>query len=122
MILADTSVWVDHLRSGDANLADALAKNRIAVHPFIIGELACGNLRNRGELLNLLARLLSIPVAAHDEVMGFIEARQLMGRGIGYVDVHLLASVLLQPPARLWTRDRRLGDVAATLGIRAELP
>jgi hypothetical protein len=94
----------------------------VVVHPFVIGEIACGHLRNRGEVLDLLRRLPGIAVATHAEVRAFIEARQLMGRGIGYVDVHLLASVLLDPPTRLWTRDGPLAKLAAEMGIRHTVP
>jgi predicted nucleic acid-binding protein len=118
MILADTSVWVDHLRSGEAELGEALEANDVVIHPFIVGELACGNLRNRREVLYLLGKLPALPLATHDEAVDFIEHRKLMKRGIGYVDVHLLASVVLMPYTRLWTRDRRLADIAAELGVR----
>lgn len=118
MILADTSVWVNHLRAGDRDLADALEASTVVVHPFIVGEIACGNLRNRREVLELLGKLPALTVASHEEAVAFIERRRLMGRGIGYIDVHLLASVVLDPPARLWTRDRRLARVAGELGVR----
>lgn len=117
MILVDTSVWVDHLREGDARLAAALDKGTVCTHPFVLGELACRNLRNRREVLDHLARLPVLPVATHAEALALIERRALMGRGIGYVDVHLLGSVLLDGTARLWTRDRRLHGVAAELGV-----
>jgi len=117
VILADTSVWVDHLRVGDARLAETLGRATVFVHPFVIGELACGRLRNRTEVLGLLRRLPAVPVATDDEALRFVEARRLMGRGIGWVDVHLLASTLLSGGARLWSRDRRLAAVAADLGV-----
>ncbi len=117
MILADTSVWIDHFRSGDATLARELDAGRILIHPMVIGELSCGMLRNRAQILDLLGRLPAMPVATHDEAMLFLEQRRLMGRGIGLVDVHLLASVALGPPARLWTRDRPLATVAAALSL-----
>lgn len=117
MILVDTSVWVEHLRAGAPRLAKALDSGVVYVHPFVIGELACGNLRNRIEVLDLLSNLPSLRVATHDEAMEFIERRRLMGRGIGYVDVHLLASVVLGAPVRLWTRDLRLAAVATELGV-----
>jgi predicted nucleic acid-binding protein len=117
VILADTSVWVDHLRSGVPELADALKGQQVLCHPFVIGELACGNLRHRREVLDLLRKLPALPSATDDEALALIEGRALMGRGIGLVDVHLLASVLLEPPARLWTRDRQLGMVASELGV-----
>ncbi|HEX7124710.1 MAG TPA: type II toxin-antitoxin system VapC family toxin [Thermodesulfobacteriota bacterium] len=119
MILVDTSVWVDHLRRGDAALAAALEAVEVCIHPFVLGELACGTLRNRREVLELLARLPGVPVATDEEALEFIERRALMGRGIGYIDVHLLASAALAGTVRLWTRDRRLAAVAADLGLAA---
>ena len=117
MILVDTSVWVDHLRTGDEGLATLLNSAQVLIHPFILGELACGNLRNRYEVLTLLADLPGITVAADTEVLFFIEQHSLMGRGIGYIDAHLLAAVTLGSPARLWTRDKRLASVATDLGL-----
>lgn len=120
MILVDTSVWVEHLRSGNATLASELGAGRVLAHPLVIGELACGTLRNRREVLDLLGRLPSVPTATHDEALDFLERRALMGRGIGFVDVHLLASAALAVPARLWTRDRRLAAVAVELDLAWE--
>ena len=117
MILVDTSVWIDHLRSGTRPLAAALEQGLVLAHPFIVGELACGNLKNRREVLQLLEELPRAPVATEPEVLDFIEQRRLMGRGLGYIDVHLLASVALAGSARLWTRDRRLAAVAGTLKL-----
>lgn len=117
MILVDTSVWIDHLRSGEAALATALQGGRVLIHPFVLGELACGNLENRGEVLRLLGALPAAPTATDPEVLGLIERRALMGRGIGYIDVHLLASTALTADARIWTRDRRLATVAAELEL-----
>jgi predicted nucleic acid-binding protein len=117
VILIDTSIWIEHLRSGNPELAGALEVGRVLTHPFIIGELACGNLKNRREVLDLLKRLPAVPTATHGEVMAFIEQRALMGRGIGYVDAHLLASVALATPARLWTRDKPLAAVAVELDL-----
>jgi predicted nucleic acid-binding protein len=117
VILVDTSVWIDHLRSGLPELASLLERGQVLYHPFVRGELACGNLRDRGEVLELLGRLPAAPVASDDEALAFIERRGLMGRGIGYVDVHLLAAVALSGTARLWTRDRRLESVAGELGL-----
>lgn len=116
MILADTSVWIDHLRSGDARLASLLEQSHILGHPFVTGELACGRIQNRALVLDLLHQLPQATVASDSEVLEFIERRALAGRGIGYVDAHLLASVALSAPARLWTRDRRLAQVAKSLG------
>jgi predicted nucleic acid-binding protein len=120
VILVDTSVWVDHFRSGVARLAQVLEAGQVLAHPFVIGELACGNLQNRREVLDLLGRLPSVPMATHAEALGFLEARSLMGRGIGFVDVHLLASAALATPARLWTLDRRLSAVASELHLGYE--
>lgn len=117
MILADTSVWIDHLRLGDPRLARALDAGEVLVHPFVIGELACGNIRNRANVLDFLGRLPAAPVATHEEAMIFLERHHLMRRGIGLVDVHLLASVALGAPARLWTRDRRLAAVGEELKL-----
>ena len=117
MILVDTSVWIDHLRQVDPTLVAALEAGQVLVHPFVIGELACGNLTNRREVLALLQALPRSPLASEGEVLGFIENRRLMGRGIGYVDVHLLASAALDGNATLWTRDRRLAAVAADLAL-----
>ena len=115
MILADTSVWVDHLRRSDAALRAALEANEICIHPMVIGELACGNLRNRTILANL-QMLPQSTVATHDEALAMIEQHKLMGRGVGFVDVHLLASAKLSK-AKLWTRDKRLAGVAAEFDL-----
>ena len=112
MILVDTSVWVEHLRVGNEALSRLLDDRQVWAHPFIVGELACGNLEDRSEILSRLGHLPSVPVATHSEVLFFIERNRLTGLGIGYVDLHLLAAVALAPPARLWTRDRRLEAVA----------
>lgn len=117
MILVDTSVWVDHLRAGDAELVAVLARSMVLTHPFVIGELACGNLRNRTEVLRLLQDLPQVPVADDAEVLLFIERHRLMGRGIGYVDTHLLAATAFAAPAQLWTRDQRLASVAHDLAL-----
>jgi predicted nucleic acid-binding protein len=116
VILVDTSVWIDHFRGELQGLVDILDRGDVVIHPFVIGELACGSLSNREETLALLQQLRSITVAEHDEVMSFIVRRRLYGRGIGYVDVHLLASVALDE-ARLWTKDRRLRELAGSLGL-----
>jgi hypothetical protein len=116
MILVDTSVWVDHLRSNDPALVRALEAGIVVTHPFVVGELACGNLKNRSEVLALLQELPAAPVATDAEALAFIEAQSLMGRGIGYVDVNLLASTALATDT-LWTRDRRLASVAGDLQL-----
>jgi predicted nucleic acid-binding protein len=117
VILVDTSVWVDHLRKGESLLAAALEKELVLTHPFIIGELACGNIRNRTEFLDLIGRLPEPPVATDKEVLELIVARKLSSKGIGYIDTHLLASTLLMPNARLWTKDRQLSAVASILRV-----
>jgi predicted nucleic acid-binding protein len=119
VILADTSVWIEHLHHREPRLAAALEWQSVFVHPFVVGELACGTLRNRTTVLTFLNELPKAPVATHAEAMAFLDARQLMGRGIGYVDVHLLASATLSTGTRLWTLDRRLSEVALELGISA---
>lgn len=119
-VLADTSVWVDHLRMSNVTLTALLEDERVAVHPFVTGELACGNLRNRQEVLDLLGAMPVAPVATAYEALSFIERHRLMGRGIGYVDVHLLASVSLLSDARLWTLDKRLDAVARGLKLAAD--
>ena len=120
MILVDTSVWVDHLRSGDETLASLLESSRVLMHPFILGELACGNLRRRNQVLTLLGHLPRITVASNEEALLFIERHRLMGKGIGFVDVHLLAAVALECGARLWTRDRRLHAQARRLRLACD--
>ena len=115
MILADTSVWIDHLRHGDTELAAALQQSQIMVHPFVLGELACGNLKARTQLLSLLESLPTATMASDHEVLALIEKHALMGRGIGYIDAHLCASARLSG-AQLWTRDKRLHAVAFELG------
>jgi hypothetical protein len=119
MILVDTSIWVDHLRRADYDLSDHLAHRRVLTHPFVIGELALGNLRDRDEVLRSLADLRQAVLATDKETMEFIDRHRLMGSGIGYVDAHLLAAVALTPPARLWTRDARLATVAQRLSLAA---
>jgi hypothetical protein len=115
MILVDTSVWVDHLRRGDAGLAALLDDDLVLVHPFVIGEIACGVLSDRSRTLELLANLPAATSAESDEVLAFVEQHRLFGRGIGYIDAHLLASVALMPGSALWTRDRRLHAAALAL-------
>jgi hypothetical protein len=122
MILADTSVWIDHLREGAPPLAAALDAGTVLMHPFVLGELACGQLQNRGEVLALLRELPAVPTATDEEVLEYIERRALMGRGVGYIDVHLLAAVSLAGTAKLWTRDARLAAVAADLQLALPEP
>jgi predicted nucleic acid-binding protein len=117
VILVDTSVWVDHLRGTERNLAGALNAGLVLMHPFVLGELACGNLGNRRKVLRLLGALPSAPVATDDEALLYIERHSLMGRGIGWVDVHLLAAAALAESTTLWTRDARLRGVATDLSL-----
>ncbi|MHB1665567.1 MAG: type II toxin-antitoxin system VapC family toxin [bacterium] len=111
MILVDTSVWISHLREGNNELISLLNKNEVLCHPFIVGEIACGNLKNRTEIIYLLNSLPSAIVAEPEEILQFIENNELMGKGLGYIDIHLLASALLTH-TRLWTLDKRLDDIA----------
>ena len=111
MILVDTSIWVDHFRRSNAQLVDALQHDDVLIHPFIIGEIACGSLRNRATTLELLQQMPMATVAEFDEVFGYVERFKLHGKGIGYVDVHLLASAVMSG-ATLWTTDKRLRATA----------
>ncbi|MHB1389678.1 MAG: type II toxin-antitoxin system VapC family toxin [Thermoleophilia bacterium] len=116
MVLVDTSVWVAHLREGTTGLDALLNEGKVVCHQFIIGELACGSLKNRTEILSLLQALeMAIP-AEHEEVMRFIENHRLMSKGLGYIDMHLLASALLTG-VPLWTLDKRLNEAAKLLGL-----
>lgn len=117
MILLDTSIWIDHLRQGDGQVTLALQSCRVLTHPFVIGELACGNLKSRTSLLALLTNLPKARTAQDQEVLRFIEHHKLMGQGIGYIDAHLLAATALTESARLWTRDKRLDALAHGLGL-----
>jgi len=116
MILADTSVWIDYFRAGLPELAERLCRSIVVMHPFVVGELACGNFSSRDAIFELLQQLRSVTAAEHDEVLSFIRARELYGRGIGYVDAHLLAAAVIEG-CQLWTRDKRLHALAATLGV-----
>jgi len=117
MILVDTSVWIDHLRGRDADLSDLLNAGLVVAHPFVIGELALGGLKDRTTVIAAMQGLSQAPVASHDEVMALIEARRLFSLGIGYVDAHLIAATLLASGATLWTRDRRLAAASTRIGI-----
>ncbi len=116
-LLVDTSVWIDYLRSGDSELAGLLTANQVVIHPMIIGELACGNLKNRKPLMALWTRLNSLAPASHEEVLYYIEQHRLMGKGIGYIDAHLLAAVTLAADVKLWTNDKRLANLASSLAL-----
>jgi predicted nucleic acid-binding protein len=116
MILVDTSIWIDHLRKGNSTLSLLLEQGLVLTHPFIIGELSCGSMRNRREILKLLRTLPVAVIAEHDEVLYFIEAKHLYSAGIGWIDVHFLASAHLSR-APLWTSDMRLKRAAESLDI-----
>jgi predicted nucleic acid-binding protein len=117
VILVDTSIWIDHLRSADRDLATLLDRVQAATHPMVLGELASGSIRRRTAIIGLLRALPRPPIASHDEVLDLIERRRLFGRGLSLIDLHLLASTLLEPGMRLWSRDRRLSETAANLGV-----
>jgi len=119
VILVDTSVWVAHFRNGSDDLKSALEAGEVLCHPHVVGELACGNLRNRENILELLRALPAAPVATDDEVLACIERNHLYGTGLGYTDAHLLASAMLAP-TRLWTLDAALGREAKRLHLAPE--
>ncbi|MGD1015078.1 MAG: type II toxin-antitoxin system VapC family toxin [Roseiarcus sp.] len=121
MVLVDTSIWIDHLRRGDAKLARMLDEAKVLTHPFIIGEIALGNLRARDGILTAIDRLPKANVASDSEILHFIAAHSLWGLGIGLVDAHLLASVLLTRCSTLWTRDKKLVAAAKRLGAAAPI-
>jgi predicted nucleic acid-binding protein len=114
--LVDTSVWVEHFRRHNAKLAALLDRGEVVCHPFVVGELSLGSMRKRDEVLTLLSELSTAPVVAHEDALAFVERRELAGRGIGWVDVHLAASALVGR-LTLWTLDRRLADVARAVRI-----
>ncbi|HEX9821899.1 MAG TPA: PIN domain-containing protein [Methylomirabilota bacterium] len=116
MVLADTSVWLDHWRHGNQRLATLLNEGGVVVHPFVLGEIALGTVTPRAEVLQRLSKLAVPRVAQHDEMLALIDRTPLWGRGVGWVDAHLLASALLDR-LRLWTLDRRVAAVARDLGI-----
>ncbi len=115
-VFVDTSVWVDHLRHGEPLLQDFLSAGEVATHPFVMGELACGNLSKRGQILALLSELPLVTMATNEEVLHLIDRHKLNGKGLGWIDMNLLASALISR-IPLWTRDRRLAAEAKTLGI-----
>jgi predicted nucleic acid-binding protein len=121
VILVDTSVWINHLRAGDERLTGLLDAGEVLGHPFVTGEIALGNLPQRGLTLRMLRRLPQADVASDQEVLDLIERQALFGRGIGYIDAHLLAAARLTTNAQLWTADRRLQSVAAELGLAVNL-
>jgi predicted nucleic acid-binding protein len=116
MVLADTSVWIQHFRKGEPALAGRLVEGMILMHPFVVGELACGNLRNRTTILSDLQTLPQAVLASNAEVLRLLEDRQLWGRGLGWVDLHLLASAMLSK-CEFWTLDKRLAQAAKELGL-----
>lgn len=120
MILVDSSVWVDHLRHRDRRLVTLLETSQVLTHPFVVGELALGSLKNRENILTSLKGLPQAVAATDEEVMQFIERNVLWGVGIGYIDAHLLAAVRLNAGSQLWTRDKRLGALADRMGLSAE--
>jgi predicted nucleic acid-binding protein len=121
VILVDTSVWIDHLRTADAVLGRLLEENRVLTHPFVIGELAIGHLKPRASVLRELQDLPQALTARDDEGLDFVERERLFGLGLGYIDAHLLASVRLTPGSTLWTRDRQFMAVAARLAVNAKI-
>jgi predicted nucleic acid-binding protein len=121
VILVDTSVWIEHLRSANAILSELLGGGEVLGHPFVSGELALGNMRQRDDIIRISQRLPQAISASHEEVLRLIDSEVLFGRGIGYVDAHLLAATRLTAGSKLWTRDRRLHAVAAQLGLAATL-
>jgi predicted nucleic acid-binding protein len=120
MILVDTSIWVDHFRARDAILSRLLARKEVIQHPFVIGEIMMGNPRNRAGILTVMSLLPQSVVAQAHEVLGFVERNRLHGRGIGYIDAHLLASARLTRGTSVWTRDRRMFAAASELGLAAD--
>jgi predicted nucleic acid-binding protein len=122
MILADTSVWIDHFRSPDPELQRRLSNDEIVMHPFVVAELALGPLPNRRRILAHLDHLPRLRTVQQDEVRQMIEARSLHNRGIGLIDAHLIASVLISAGTQLWTRDTSLRRIVKSLGILADLP
>ncbi|MGA2170339.1 MAG: type II toxin-antitoxin system VapC family toxin [Terracidiphilus sp.] len=122
MILADTTIWIDHFRAENPEMRSQLEKRNISIHPFIVAELALGSLRDRVRTLAWLDFLPRVRVAQIREVRDMIEMRSLYSRGIGLTDAHLIASCLIHPSTLLWTYDKRLSDVAQALGIAADIP
>jgi predicted nucleic acid-binding protein len=120
LILVDTSVWIKHLREGDQNLIRLLEQGLVACHPFIIGEIACGGIKNRYEIISLLNDLPSTDILDHYDIMEFIENRKIMNKGIGYIDVHLLGSALVSETP-LWTLDKVLREIANQLSIEYDI-
>lgn len=116
MLLADTSIWIEHFRGGNVGLAETLASSTILIHPFIVGELSCGNLHNRSQVFADLNALPRVTCASTDEVLRLVENRRLWGKGLGWIDCHLLASALIAN-CQLWTLDKALLKIAREIGI-----
>ena len=116
-VLPDSSIWVDHIRQPYAELAQALRRRSVLIHPFVVGEVAMGSIAERGAVLAALLQLRRVVQADHAEVLDMVERHRLFGTGLGLIDAHLLASTLLTPGTRLWTRDRRLHGAAERLGV-----
>jgi predicted nucleic acid-binding protein len=117
VILVDTSIWIDHLHKTEAELVDLLARDEVGSHPMVLEELALGSLKRRNAVISLLSALYRFPSVSHEEILDFVDARRLWGRGLSAADVHLLGSVLLERGSRLWTRDKRLQTAAAGVGV-----
>ena len=117
MILIDTSIWVDHFRRHHASLIELLETGQVCVHPYVIGELACGNLKPRRNILDELRLMPTLQTASDDELLFFIERHCLMGRGIGYIDIHLLAATAMHGSTRFWTRDKKLAAISSELQL-----
>lgn len=122
MIILDTSVWIDHTRENNDHLFELFRKGKILIHPFMVGEVALGSLRDRDKIITSLLEMPRSKVAGEMEVLSLIRNRVLAGSGIGYVDAHLLASARLTPEALLWTRDKRLRRVAEAMGVAYAFP
>ncbi len=117
MILVDTSVWIEHIHGRLPKLAQAMDDGMVLVHPFVVGELACGSIKSRRKFLDLLEELPTAPIANHGEAIALIEQRTLMGKGLSYADVHLLASAAIGDEVRLWTNDKKLLAAADAMGL-----
>jgi predicted nucleic acid-binding protein len=116
MVLVDTSVWVSHLRLGNPKLQEMLQEGKVVSHPFIIGELTCGNISNRVEIISLMQSLPMLDIVEHEELLLFIEHNKMMGTGLGFVDVHLMAAAILAG-IPLWTQDKKLRQACSRLSI-----
>ena len=117
MILVDTAIWIDHLHKTEAQLVDLLGLDQVGCHPLIVEEIALGSIRQRDVVLNLLTNLYQFPTAGHNEILHLTEQRQLWGRGLSAVDVHLIGAVMLVPGTQLWTRDKRLKSACPEAGV-----